>query len=315
MQAGGQAKQVVRGRRQAAVRDQVELERGAKIECLALGPGVGCDNALARQRILQEMRAGVAVVHDKRTGAGPWRSRRRGHARAVLRRKVIAAAAFQDDVWTGRIWLDLAPKPVDVRFHGSAARLAAVAPHSLQQGLARDRPSVGAIKMLQDGHFLQGEPDVSVLGPLVQRSLARTEGVGSDCQHRILAGLVLTDVGAQAGLQFVKAGRPHHMVVSAGIERSDDFMLCRTLAENDDRNAQTMTPQPTAEIGSGGIGRAGVHDDRVDLSLTRLCPCNDVGRADCPGYVECPVTLQGLGKQIARRNVGANDEHVFRLVH
>ena len=55
-----------------------------------------------------------------------------------------------------------------------------------------------------------------------------------------------------------------------------------------------MTPQPAAEIGSGGIGRGKVHDDRVNLSLTRLCPRNDLGRAGCFGYVECSVILQGL---------------------
>src|SRR4051794_26178789 len=76
----------------------------------------------------------------------------------------LVAAAFgdQDRGRTG-ILLDLLAQPVDMGFQGMRGDAGVIAPHFLQQHLARDRPLPGAIEVAQDRGFLFGEADLVAL--------------------------------------------------------------------------------------------------------------------------------------------------------
>ena len=71
-----------------------------------------------------------------------------------------------------------------------------VAPDLAQQGVAPDHQVAAAIEVLEDRGFLLGQADL-LLGFAVHQHLgARPEGVGPDREDRVLALLVLAQLGA-----------------------------------------------------------------------------------------------------------------------
>src|SRR5262249_2501387 len=85
--------------------------------------------------------------------------------RAIRSADQLVSACFgHQNGRIGGVPLDLLAQAVDVRFErvGGDARI--VAPHFLQQDLARDRTLAGAIEVAQDRGLLFGEPDLVALG-------------------------------------------------------------------------------------------------------------------------------------------------------
>src|SRR3954470_13174345 len=118
----------------------------------------------------------------------------------LSRHQLVAAGIGDQDRRAGGVFLDLLPQPVNVGLErvGGDARI--VAPDLLQQRLARHRPLPGAVEIAQDRSFLLGQADLAALGTH-QQLRARPEGVGANGEDRILAGLVLAKLGADARQQ------------------------------------------------------------------------------------------------------------------
>src|SRR5947208_846135 len=110
--------------------------------------------------------------------------------RSVSRHQLVATGFRDQDFRVGGILLDLLAKAVDVGFQRVGGDAGIVAPDLLEQGLARDRHLAGPVQEAQDRRFLLGEADFSRIGR-GQHLRARTEGIGADREHRVLAGLVL----------------------------------------------------------------------------------------------------------------------------
>src|SRR5262245_32051761 len=99
-----------------------------------------------------------------------------------------------------------------MRFQRMGGDAGIVAPHFLQQRLARNRLLTGAIEIAQDRGLLFGEADLVALLP-GQELRTRPEAVGPDGEDRVLARLVLAELGADARQQYREAERLGDVVV------------------------------------------------------------------------------------------------------
>ena len=108
-----------------------------------------------------------------------------------LRNQLVAAAFCHKNFSIGRIALDLLAQPVDVGFQRVRGDAGIVAPHFLQQRLARYRPLAGAVEIAKDRRLLFGEADLVALG-VEQKLRTRPERIGADGEDRVLAGFMLT---------------------------------------------------------------------------------------------------------------------------
>src|SRR5215468_12257579 len=145
-----------------------------------------------RNPVATPTRGGVDVGRVQRGGPAFWRKMLDGAAstKGASRHQLVAAGLGHQDGRIGGIALDLLPQPVDMRLERVGGDAGIVAPHFLQKDLARDRALPGAIEVAQDRGLLLGQTHLVALG-IDEQLRARTERVGADGEHGVLAGLVL----------------------------------------------------------------------------------------------------------------------------
>src|SRR5216684_6959714 len=80
----------------------------------------------------------------------------------------ITASVGDQDRRVGRILLDLLAQAIDVRLERVRGDAGVVAPHLVQQHVARNRPVAGAEQVFQDRGFLVGHPDLLLAALLHQ---------------------------------------------------------------------------------------------------------------------------------------------------
>src|SRR5262245_50203827 len=131
----------------------------------------------------------------------------------TLRHQLVAARVGHQDGRVGGVPLDLLAQPVDVGFERMGGDARVVAPDLLQQCLARHRALAGAVEIAQDRGLLLGQADLAALGADEQFG-AWPERVGPDGEDRVLACLVLSQLGADARQQHGKAKRLRDVVRS-----------------------------------------------------------------------------------------------------
>mgnify|MGYP007071085291 CR=1 FL=1 len=93
-----------------------------------------------------------------------------------------------------------------MRFERVCGDPGVIAPDIVQQHVASDDLVAGAQQELDDRRFLLGQPDLAVV-LAHEQFRRRLEGVGPDLEHRVLAVLVLAQVGADARQQHGEAER------------------------------------------------------------------------------------------------------------
>ena len=165
-----------------------------------------------------------------------------------------------------------------MRFERVRRHVRIVAPDLRQQGLAAHHLAARAIEIAQDRRFLLGQLELGAL--LVGEQLrARPERVGPDLEDRVLAGLVLAQLGADAGEQHRELERLHHIVVGAGFQAHHRVVLGCLPGQHDDRAAEAVAPHLLDGVPSVHVRQAHIHDGKID-----------------------PVALDGL--QRARRRIG-----------
>src|SRR5438445_11022310 len=123
---------------------------------------------------------------------------------SVSRHQLVAPGFRHQDFRVGGVLLDLLAEAVDVGFQRVGGDAGIIAPDLLEQGLARNRHLAGTVEETQDRRLLLRQPHLAGVGGR-QHLGAGTEAVGADREHRVLAGLVLAEVGADAGGEHGKA--------------------------------------------------------------------------------------------------------------
>ena len=145
-----------------------------------------------------------------------------------------------------------------------------VAPHLLQQRLARHRLLPGAVEIAQDRGFLLGQPDLAALGAQQQLG-ARPERVGADGEDGVFARLVLAKLRADARQQHGEAERLGDVVVGAGFQAEDGVGIGVVPGQHDDRRLEAVLAQDAHGLAAVDIRQADIHDHQVDLAaLGRL---------------------------------------------
>src|SRR5262245_143507 len=141
--------------------------------------------------------------------------------RGVSSRNQLVAATFgHQNRRSGGVFLDLLPQTVNMSLERVGRDAGIVAPHFLEQDFARYRALPGAIEVAQDRGLLLGEADLVALR-VDEQFGTRPERIGADGKHRVLARLVLAQLGADAREQHGEAERFRHVVVGAGLEAED----------------------------------------------------------------------------------------------
>ena len=118
--------------------------------------------------------------------------------------ETVSARLGDQHLGVGWIALDLLAQAVDVGFQGVGGDAGVVAPDLVQKHFAPDHPVTGAIQVFQDRRLLVGEADFALVGVVDEKLGAGLKGIGADGEDRVVAALVLADVGAQAGQQDAK---------------------------------------------------------------------------------------------------------------
>src|SRR5207247_5992087 len=102
------------------------------------------------------------------------------------RQQLVAARFRYQDRGIGSVPLHLLAQPVDVGLERMGGDAGIIAPHLLQQDLARDRTPPGAIEIAQDRGLLFGQAHFVALG-VDQELGAGPERVRADGEDRVLA--------------------------------------------------------------------------------------------------------------------------------
>ena len=139
------------------------------------------------------------------------------------------------------------------------------------------------------------------------------EFVGADGHHRILAALVLAQVGAQAGQQDIDAERLGDVVVGARFEAEDGVGIGIMAGQHDDRGFKSVLAQNADRLAAIDVGQADVHDDQVDLpGLGGLHP---LGPAFDGDRLELVVQRKLLDQRIAQLRVVVDDQDFSGIGH
>ena len=180
-----------------------------------------------------------------------------------------------------------------------------VAPHFLQQRLARHRLLPGAIEIAQDRGFLLGQPHLAALRA-EQQLRARPERVGPDGEDRVLARLVLAQLRADARQQHGEAERLGDVVVGAGFQAEDGVGIGVVAGQHDDRRLEAVLAQDAHRLAAVDVGQADVHDHEVDLAaLGRL---HALGAGVDRDRLEFLVQRQLLDQRLAQLGVVVDDQ-------
>src|SRR6266536_2265021 len=116
------------------------------------------------------------------------------------RNELVAARFGHQDRGVGGVLLHLLAQPIDVGLERMGGDAGIIAPHLLQQDLARDRAPAGAIEIAQDRGLLFGQTHLVALG-IDQELRAWPERVRADGEDRVLARFMLAELGANARKQ------------------------------------------------------------------------------------------------------------------
>ena len=117
-------------------------------------------------------------------------------------------------------------------------------------------------------------------------------------QHRVLAVLVLAQMGTHAGHQLAQAERLGDVVVGAGIEAADGVSLAVNRGQHDDRGRDLGPAHLPAQLAPVAVRQADVQQDDVELpGLGLLQP---LGRGRRFGRLELAVQRQLLGQRPAQ---------------
>jgi hypothetical protein len=184
-----------------------------------------------------------------------------------------------------------------------------VAPHLVQQHLARDRPGAGAIQKLENRRLLFGQADASVAGGLLQQLGRWPEHVGPDGEDRILAVLEDPHLRAQASQQLGDPERLGDIVVGAGIEAAHHVGLVVGAGQHDDRHAPSLLALLGAEIAAIAVGQAHVQDQGVVAGGGFVHAFAGVVDAVRLGDGEFAFQLKLFDQRLAERLVVVHDQY------
>src|SRR5260370_25631763 len=141
-----------------------------------------------------------------------------GHlADGCSRYQAVAPRLRHQDLGARRVALDLLAKAVHMGLQRVRRHSRIVAPYFAEKSVAPDRLIAGAVEIFQDRRLFLGQPNLLAAGRIEQELGARTERVGADREHRVVAVLALPQMGAQPGQQHAQAKRLRHIVGGARI--------------------------------------------------------------------------------------------------
>ena len=138
------------------------------------------------------------------------------------------------------------------------------------------------------------------------------ELVGPDGHHRVLAALVLAQMGAQAGEQHVDAERLGDVVVGARFEAEDGVGIGIGGGQHDHRRAHALAAHQLAELAAVHVGQADVEQHGVVVrQLGLLQPFG--GRADLDGG-EAVIEIELLGQHRAQGLVVVDQQDLLAAI-
>src|SRR5215472_9001989 len=178
--------------------------------------------------------------------------------------ETIAAEFGHQDLSARRVALDLLPKAVNMGFQRVGRHPGIVPPHLAQQNVAPDSLIAGAIEKFKDRRLLLGQPYLLATARIRQELGARTEGVGADREHRIIAVLTLAQMSAQPCQQDAKPKRLRHIVIGARIEAADGVGLAVGPGQHEYRDTDTGAAHNSAQFPPVRVGQSDVEQDGVE---------------------------------------------------
>ena len=173
--------------------------------------------------------------------------------------------------------------------------------------------SARAVEIFEDRRFLLREAYLArAVGP-DQELRRRLEGVLADREGRVLAVLVLAQLGADAGQQRAEAEGLGDIVVGARVEAEDGVGLGVGGGQHDDRHRDPVPPHQLADLAPVHVGEADVQQDEVEAAglhgLQRRPPGRGFARR------ELLVHVQLLGEGLAQGPVVIDDQDVLSRAH
>src|SRR5262249_60034775 len=124
-----------------------------------------------------------------------------------------------------------------------------VAPHFLQQSLARHRLLAGTIKVTQDRRFLFGQANLAALRA-EQQLRTWPERIGPDGEYCVFARLMLPKLRADTREQHGEAKRLCDIVVRTGFEAENRIGIGIVARQHDDGRLEAILAQDTHRLAS-----------------------------------------------------------------
>jgi hypothetical protein len=172
-----------------------------------------------------------------------------------------------------------------------------VAPHFLQQDLARHRALPGAVEIAQNRGLLLGQPDLVAFG-IDEKLRARAERVGPDGEDGVFAGFVLTQLRPDAREEHGESKRLADIIVGTRLETQDCVGVGVVPGEHDDRRFEPVLAQDAHDFAAVDVGQPDIHDDEIDVTVLGSLHAlgSGVGRFRLELFVQCELLDEGIGK-------------------
>ena len=201
----------------------------------------------------------TAVRRNRSVPSMGFRVEPRGSTRRAVRRDLVADAPHGDD---RRCIAELAPDLAHVDVDGARVPGERVAPHALEELVAREDDPAVVEQLPEEVELLRREPDLLVAD--VHLALARVD--------REVAVLELLGLGApalgrrpaedalHARDELTRVERLRHVVVGADLESDDLVDVLVTRREHEDRDVRGLA-NPPAELDAVAVRQVEVEDD------------------------------------------------------
>ncbi len=150
-------------------------------------------------------------------------------------------------------------------------------------------------------------------GPVDQKLGCGLEGVRTDGEDRVLALLVLPELGADASEQHAEPERLGDVVVGARLQPENRVGIRGLRRQHDDRAFEAAAAKQLAGFAPVEIGKADIEEDEVDMAAARLLQA--LGRGGRQDRVELLMQAELLAQGLAKLVVIVDDEDLAGVAH